>query len=216
MTQYQLHVDQLARMCQNPDHASIYVDPMNQCFLDYDITTPLRVAHFLAQIMHETAGLSRLEESFYYSADRLKQIFPGHFIVPGMAEAYAFERERIANLVYANRLGNGPESSGDGWRYRGRGMLHLTGRQNYEDYQEFVRSPGIETQSIVETPDAVAYDEYLAASTAGWYWYSRRLNLRADKDDIRTITRRINGGLTGFAQRREQLKKVKTILELES
>lgn len=167
----------------------------------YGINTPLRIAHFMAQLEHES-GLKPISENLNYSAERLLVIFPKYFISKADADRYARQPERIANRVYANRMGNGNEASGEGWKYRGRGFIQLTGKQNY--YRLYVYTD----LDVIKNPDLLL-EEPNAMVSALWFWNMRSLNDLADKDDILGITKKINGGVNGLAHRKELLKKYK-------
>jgi len=169
----------------------------------YGIDTPLRRAHFLAQVAHESGGFRRLVENLSYGAAGLVSTWPSRF-TKDTAPAYARQPERIANKVYANRLGNGDEASGDGWRYRGRGYIQLTGKANYAEYSHRV----FRDDRLVRDPGLAAQPE-TAAKLAGAYWQAKGLSALADADDLKTITRRINGGLIGLADRAKWLAKFK-------
>lgn len=164
----------------------------------FGVNTPLRVAHFLTQCCHETGGFRRLTEHMNYSAERLRQVWPNRFS-EATARSYAHQPERIANYVYAGRMGNGPESSGDGWRYRGRGLLMATGREMY-------RRLGYEGEPdrLGSMPDA------LASALAIWRDV-KGCNPLADADDLEAIRRRINGGTIGLEECRRLLAKAKAI-----
>lgn len=170
-----------------------YVDALNHTFEQFEINTPKRVAMFLAQVGHESGGLQHIEENLNYRAERLTQVFPRYFRDVNPND-YGRNPERIANRVYANRMGNGSESSGDGYRYRGRGLIQLTGKNNYE---HFARDMGMTLEEAVDylgTPEG-------ACMSAGWFWYTNHLNAMADAGDITGSTRRINGGTIGLADR---------------
>lgn len=160
------------------------------------LDTPLRRAHFMAQLAHESAGFTRLTENLNYSADGLVRTWPSRF-TPTTAVSYARRPDQIANKVYASRLGNGGEASGDGWRYRGRGFIQLTGRANYAEFSQKVFGD----DRLVRAPD-LALKPDIAMRIAAAYWISKGLNALAEKDDIEGITRRINGGLIGLADRK--------------
>lgn len=166
------------------------------------LDTPLRRAHFMAQLAHESAGFTRLVENLNYSADGLRRTWPSRFTA-AQALQYGRRPEAIANRVYGNRLGNGGEATGDGWRYRGRGYLQLTGRANY---REFGQRLGVDLEA---NPDRAAEPE-IAMRIAESYWLHKGLHLLADMDDLEGITRRINGGLNGLDDRRRWLAKFKT------
>jgi putative chitinase len=166
----------------------------------YEINTPKRVAAFKAQCHHESQGSTRKVENLNYSAQGLMNTWPSRFNTQKLADEYARQPEKIANKVYANRMGNGDEASGDGWKYRGRGFIQITGKDNY---QAFSRCKGISLD------DAVKYletDEG-ALESACWYWQTRGLNGLADTGDIRGITKRINGGTIGIKERTELYNK---------
>src|SRR5690606_35785669 len=155
---------------------------------------------FFAQILHESGCLRYDMENLNYSSEALLRVFGKYFRTKEEADAYARQPERIANRVYANRMGNGSEASGDGWRYRGRGLIQLTGRNNYRAVAEWVGDP-----RIVDNPDLVSSD--YAVHSAVFFWDKHQLNRFADRDDIVGLTRRINGGENGLAHRRELLNK---------
>jgi len=171
------------------------------------INTPLRVAHFMAQIEHES-HLKPIQESTNYSADRLLKIFPKYFDKE-TADIYERRPIQIANRVYANRMGNGDEVSGDGYKYRGRGFIQLTGKNNY---QAFKKESGID---VINNPDLLL-EEATAMICAIWFWNRNSLSNLADNDDIKTITKRINGGLNGLEDRKELLNKYKVIFNYKN
>jgi len=161
---------------------------------DYEINTPKRIAAFMAQCGHESGGFVFLSENLNYSAAGLMRVFPKYFPDQATANAYARNPEKIANRVYANRMGNGDEASGEGFKFRGRGLIQVTGKDNYFWF----------ASSLSITPEAAA--EYMqtfegAAQSACWYWENTSLNKLADAGDILTMTKRINGGTIGLADR---------------
>ena len=170
-------------------------------FDKYEINTPLRIAHFMAQIEHES-GLKPISENLNYSSERLRQIFPKYFISKADADRYARQPERIANRVYANRMGNGNEASGEGWKYRGRGFIQITGKINYfqlanDTDLDCLKNPDL----LLEEPNALI--------SALWFWNLRKLNTLADKDDLVGIRKKVNGGTIGLEHCRTVLKKYK-------
>lgn len=188
--------EQLARFFDHTPARTIddFLEPINKTLEHFQINTPQRISMFLAQVGHESGGLKFVEENLNYRADRLPVIFPRYFkdVDPN---AYARNPEKIANRVYANRMGNGPESSGDGYRYRGRGLIQLTGHDNYA---HFAHDMGMAVEDAVEylkTPEG-------AAMSAGWFWATHGLNEIADRGDILLATKRINGGTIGLADRK--------------
>ena len=182
-----------------------YIDALNKVLPENDIDTPLRVAHFLAQVIHESAHLKTNVENLNYSASALQSVFKKYFPNETIANQYARQPEKIANRVYANRMGNGNEASGDGWKMRGRGILQITGYDNYKKCGEYLNI------NLIQTPDLLMVPEY-SIKSACWYWNKNNLNQYADKDDITTITKKINGGLTGIDDRKSILVKAKKIL----
>lgn len=181
----------------------------------FEISSPARIAAFLAQTAHESAGFTRLEESLSYSARRICAVWPRRFHSVADAEPYAHAPERLANRVYGSRLGNGPEASGDGWRFRGRGLIQLTGRGNY-------RRAGMALALPLEiAPDLVADDWEVAALVAGHFWHVAGCNELADDhsdDDDRAdfvrICQLVNGGTHGLAERTALWERAKAALAM--
>lgn len=175
------------------DEWARYLDVM---FSARNINTIERETMFLAQAGHESAGFTQMIEKLSYSASALMSTWPKRFPSIESTEGFSRQPEKLANKVYADRMGNGPESSGDGWRFRGRGLIQLTGRTSY---QACAKSLGVNLdvfpQYLETIPGAVA--------SAGWYWDARMLNQCSDEKDIITCTRRINGGLNGLADRQD-------------
>ena len=175
-----------------------WVESMNNLFANYDINTPQRVAAFLAQCGHESGGWTVFEENLNYSAQALMRVWPKRFPDLNTAMIYDRKPEKIANVVYANRMGNGSESSGDGWKYRGRGPIQLTGSANYKSFaQEMVTN----WEDLYANPDLVSSDRDYALMSAIWFWNKNKLNREADAGDIKTMTRKINGGFIGLEDR---------------
>lgn len=164
-----------------------------------------RLAHFLAQTCHESGGFSALAENLNYSAASLQAVWPSHFPTPAVAAAYARQPGKIANRAYAGRMGNGDEAGGDGWRFRGRGLIQLTGRANYAATAAATGLDLVAHPELAETSDG-------AVATACHFWTAHGLNALADSDDVEAITRRINGGLNGLAERRAALARAKAYL----
>ena len=167
----------------------------------HDILTESREQMFLAQCCHESAGFTRLVENLNYSADGLIRTWPSRFTA---AEAVRMERrpEVIANYVYAGRMGNGDEASGDGWRYRGRGVIQITGRSNY---MRFGRAIGAD---LIASPELLEADD-LACRSAAWFWQTNGCNELSDAHNFTGTTRRINGGMNGQADRLRWLVKIR-------
>jgi putative chitinase len=188
--------------------AEQYIGQFEEVLPKYGIAdSRQRLAHFFAQILHESGCLRFDMENLNYSADALLKVFPKYFKTREEAEAYARQPQKIANRVYASRMGNGNEGSGDGWKYRGRGLIQLTGKDNYKAFASWVRDP-----RIVDDPDLVS-SEY-AVHSAVFFWDSRKLNALADNDDVVGLTKRINGGTNGLAHRRELLNKANGLLAM--
>lgn len=158
------------------------------------ITAPRCVAAFLGQCAVESAGFRVLEEDLRYSAPRLREVWPARFPTEAAASACAFQPEKLANLVYADRMGNGDAASGDGWRFRGRGLIQMTGRATY---QRFAAAMGMSLEQAV----AHAGTMQGAADSAAWFWTAHDLNPLARNWALLPITRRINGGTEGWAER---------------
>lgn len=174
----------------------------------FGINTPLRLAHFLSQCSHESGHFKSLSENLNYSVDGLKKIFGKYFKPAGLAESYARKPEKIASRVYADRMGNGAESTGDGWKYRGRGAVQLTGKNNYTEFSKFV------PDDVVSKPDLVA-TKY-ALTSAAWFFKRAGLNEVADRGSseavITAVTKKINGGTNGLPDRIKEFKKFYALL----
>ncbi len=201
-----LSIDNLTSMGVSAENAARYVDRLNEVLPKYGIDTPERVAHFLAQICHESIRMKAVEENLNYSAEGLRKIFPKYFTAE-MAREFARKPEQIANRTYGGRLGN--DAPGDGWKYRGRGLIQLTGKGNYREFNNFLRDGG-STDDVVANPDLVA-SKY-AVDCAVWYWTKRGINAAADRDDVRAVTKAINGGYNGLDDRIGLLAKAKKAL----
>ena len=173
-----------------------YVEPLNKIGEHFDLfENPKRMAAFLAQVAHESGGFNFVKEGLSYSAASLTKTWPKRFTSLAMAQPYARKPEKIANKVYANRMGNGTEASGDGYKFCGRGLIQLTGKDNYS---RFAKSLGIsldEAVKYLETAEG-------AVASAGWFWDANKLNIYADKGDFVGLTKRINGGTIGLADRK--------------
>lgn len=187
-----------------PAMADKWLIPLQFTCDKFDIDTPERIAGFLAQIGHESGGFRFTSENLNYRAEALTRVWPSRF-PPGVAESYAMQPEKIANRAYADRMGNGDEASGDGWKYRGRGLIQLTGKDNYAAF-----SLDADNEALVN-PDLVAEPE-LAALSAGWFWKKNGLNALADNRDIVGMTRRINGGTNGLDDRQMRYSRLISVL----
>lgn len=188
-----LTLPQLKQMVNNKyiDH---WYSAFQQLLPDYDINTPLRVAHFIAQCAHESGNFNFVEENLNYRAASLMATFKKYFPTMDIAQQYEKKPERIANRVYANRMGNGDEASGDGYKYRGRGLIQLTGRDNYTFFAGSLGIPVEEAAAYMSTFEG-------AAQSACFFWEQNKLNRFADANDVRGLTRAINGGFIGLEDR---------------
>lgn len=181
-----------------PTQARQFAEPLAAACARFDINTPARLAGFVAQCHIESAGFTRLEEGLSYSTpERIRAVFPSR--VPSLADAARLVRQpqALANRVYSGRLGNGDEASGDGWRYRGRGIVQLTGRANYADAATALGRPYVEQPELVAQPAD-------ACLTAAWFWHSRKLSILADSAQWDAITRAVNGPAMLHADLRRQ------------
>jgi putative chitinase len=205
MSDFILTQTQLAQLIPNNDYVKHWHDAMEKCLPDYDIDTPRRVAAFVAQCAHESGGFRFLKENLNYRAESLMRVWPRYFKNLDIAGQYAHNQEAIANRAYANRMGNGPESSGDGYRFCGRGLIQLTGRSNYQAFAD-----SIET-NINDIPAYLATFEG-AVQSACWFWETNNLNKWADAGDIVTMTKKINGGTLGLEERQKHYKHALQVL----
>lgn len=191
-----LTASQFAKLFPNCKDPEGWVEAMNEVFPKYDIDTPARIASFVAQCGHESGGWRTFSENLNYSANALDAIFGKYFKRAGRdATEYARQPEKIANVVYAGRMGNGDTDSGDGWKFRGRGPIQLTGHDNYAAFSKDM------DVDAVDNPDQVAEDKTVALMSAIWFWNKNGLNKYADSGDIKTMTKRINGGYIGLEDR---------------
>jgi putative chitinase len=200
--------EQIKEVCPNGKDEIVDAIANNLDLLSeyYEINTPLRLAHFLAQCGHESGGFRLMKENLNYSADGLNKIFPKYFKNAGRdANAYSRKPEMIANVVYASRMGNGPPESGDGWKFCGRGLIQLTGRNNYESLAETLEMTLDEVVEYLETPGG-------ALESAAWFWANNGLNEIADTDDITRATKKVNGGTIGLEDRKHHLEELKEIM----
>ena len=189
--------EQLKQLLPKNPYVSHWHKALEQLFPDYEINTPHRMAAFIAQCAHESAGFTALVENLNYRWQSLRKVFPKYFPDDAIAQDYANrsnKQEAIANRIYASRMGNGDEASGDGYRFRGRGLIQLTGRHNYTWFAASLEISPEEASEYLTTFEG-------AAQSACWFWESNKLNQWADKGDILTLTKRINGGTIGLDDR---------------
>ena len=193
----ELTLQQLKELLPKNPYVEHWHRALAQLLPDYDINTPQRIAAFVAQCAHDSGGFTALKENLNYKAVTLRKIFPKYFPDDAIANHYASlpnKQEAIANKVYASRMGNGDESSGDGYRYCGRGLIKLTGKNNYQSFADSLE------MNVEDVPEYLATFEG-SAQSACWFWESNNLNQWADKGDILTLTKRINGGTIGLEDR---------------
>ena len=189
----------------NPE-ADAWADAAVEILPKYEITTANRIAGFFAQVGHESAGLKTLEENLFYRAETLDKIFPKYFKNAGRnAAEYAKQPEKIANIVYASRMGNGDTASGDGYKFRGRGAIQLTGRENYTNFGKTIGLTAEQVIDYVQTKKG-------ALESACWYWKSRNLNAACDASDIVKMTKLVNGGTIGLEDRKKHYNEALAIL----
>jgi len=210
----------VAAKVKDPDK---WLQPVIDTCAEFEINTPQRIAAFIAQTSHESGGYTMLTENLNYRAATLAACWPNRFAELGpnkkpkrtekgaliptkLAESIAGKPELIANLVYSGRMGNGPAESGEGWKYRGRGLKQLTGKYNYE---KCGKDLGVD---FVGNPDLLLEPIY-AARSAGWFWKSNNLSPFADSGDIEGMTKKINGGLIGIDQRKKLYQAVLAVIE---
>jgi putative chitinase len=190
-----------------PDKVFSEIDLVAEKFA---INTNLRLAHFLGQCSHESGGFKHTVENLNYSVKSLMTVFPKYFKQPGLVESYARKPEMIASRVYSNRMGNGSEGSRDGWKFRGRGYIQLTGKNNVSEFDKYV------PENLLETPDLIATKYPLLS--AGWFFYKSSLLPICDKgineSVIKELTKRINGGFNGLDDRIKYTNKFGKILGL--
>jgi putative chitinase len=204
----EIRQDQLQQILPGNPYLDHWCEALNKILPDYDIDTPQRVAAFLAQTAHESGGYTALHENLNYRAATLCKVFPKYFPNDAIAEQYASQpnkAELIANRVYASRMGNGDEASGDGYRYCGRGLIQLTGKQNYQSFANSLEMNVEDVPAFLQTFEG-------AIQSACWFWESNNLNQYADSGDILTMTKRINGGTIGLEDRKKHYEHAKHVL----
>jgi predicted chitinase len=201
-------IEMLQEMGVSSHDAEQYIGHLEKALPQYGIAdSRLRLAHFFAQVLHESGCMRFDMENLNYSSEALRKVFGKYFKTKAEADAYARQPEKIANRVYANRMGNRGETSGDGWRYRGRGLIQLTGRSNYKAFADWIGD-----EAVLDQPDLVA-SEY-AVESAVFFWDKHNLNRFADNDDVVGLTHKINGGENGLAHRRELFNKAHGLLTM--
>lgn len=201
----QLTLDQLKQLLPKNSSVEDWHEALSQLLPKYEINTPLRIAAFIAQCSHESGHFEKLVENLNYGSKGLVMTWPKRFTTTDLVNKYTRQPEMIANFVYANRLGNGDEASGDGWKYRGRGLIQLTGKYNYQKFADEVGMSLEEVIPYLETKQG-------AAEAACFFWKNNKLNKFADAKDIKGLTKAINGGLTGIDDRIQQYEHALNIL----
>jgi putative chitinase len=193
--QFEFDADRLAQCARRNKNIAALYEALEAVLPRYEINTAERVAHFLAQCGHESVDFTTLKENLNYSAEQLHRVWPSRFPTVESAQPYNRNPEAIANKVYSSRMGNGHETSGEGFRYRGRGAIQLTGKDNYKAFAESIN---------YSLDQAVEYLETLqgAIESAAWFWWRHNLNALADQNDVARITKIINGGTLGLEERR--------------
>ena len=201
--------EQLRRiMPQAGRKADVYAGPLCDAMRRFSIVEPMHVAAFVAQVAHESAQLNAAVENLNYRADRLLAVFPKYFQTEKEANAYARKPQAIASRVYAGRMGNGDEASGDGWKYRGRGLIQITGRRMYVLCGAGLDLPLDDQPELLELPQH-------AAASAAWYWWNNNLNALANDNDVKNETKVINGGTHGLAERQRFYRAAMSVLDSE-
>jgi putative chitinase len=190
----ELTKEQLSQLLPKNPYIDQWHHALSQLLPDYEIDTPKRIAAFIAQCSHESGGFTALKENLNYRAVTLRKLFSKYFPNDDLANAYAGKQEMIANKVYASRMGNGDEASGDGFRYCGRGLIQLTGKSNYQAFADSLE------MNVEDVPEYLQSFEG-AAQSACWFWESNNLNRFADTGDIKGMTKVINGGYIGLDDR---------------
>lgn len=207
--------EQFHKLFPNNKQPDIWAAALNAILPKYGIDTPLRISAFLAQCGHESEGFTALKENLNYSADALAATWPNRYAVDpkaktkvpnDLAKRLHRKPEAIANNCYANRMGNGNEASGDGWAHRGRGAIQCTGKGNYIDFAKAAGKPYAEITAYLETPEG-------AVESACWYWKNRNINALADAEKVAHITKAINGGYNGLADRQARYDTARTIFQ---
>ena len=198
-------LNQLEEILPNNKNTKEWHEALLSILPEYEIDSTVRIAAFLAQCAHESAEFTAIKENLNYRATSLRRVFKKYFSTDELAEQYAHNPEMIANRVYANRMGNGDEDSGDGFRYCGRGLIQLTGKNNYSAFAESLE------MELEEVPEYLATFEG-AVQSAAWFWDTNNLNKFADAEDILGLTKRINGGTIGLEDRIKHYEHAKEVL----
>lgn len=201
----------LGKILTRNKNVSVWYEAMVVQLPQFEVTTAKRVAAFVAQCAHESADFTTLQENLNYSADALNKLFGKYFVKAGRDSApYHRKPEMIANVIYASRMGNGDTASGEGYKFRGRGPIQLTGKANYHAFaSEFFEDP----ETVMEDPDLVTDDVPTSLYSALWFWNKNKLNKYADASDIKGMTKVINGGYIGLEDRIKHYNHAIEVLE---
>jgi putative chitinase len=200
--------EQLSLILPTNKSSADWVSPLNDNLSAYGVDTAQRIASFLSQCAHESCDFTHLHENLNYGVAGLLATFPHHFTTD-LANQYAHQPERIANRIYSNRMLNGDELSGDGYKYRGRGILQITGKANYHICSQSLYGD----DRLIDTPELLESDLTAAVLSALWYWNTRLLNVPADAGDVLAITKKINGGTLGIDDRLSRYTNALNVLQ---
>lgn len=200
-----LTVQQLSQIIPGNTYVKEWHEALEKCLVQYGINTPARIAAFLAQCAHESGNFRTIKENLNYRAESLLKVFPKYFKTVTEAKQFEKKPEKIANRIYGGRMGNGPEATGDGWKYCGRGLIQLTGKNNYQAFATSINMP------LEQVPEYLATFEG-AVNSACWFWKNNNLNELADKKDIVGMTKRINGGTIGLEDRKKHYEHALKVL----
>lgn len=203
---FEFSQEKCTAILQNNPYSEHWHEALCKILPDYNISTPERVACFLGQTMVESAGYKALVENLNYRPETLCKIWPSHFQSEEIAQQYAHHPEQIANRAYAGRMGNGDEASGDGWKYCGRGLIQITGKDNYSRFAQSIDTP------VEEVPEYLGTFEG-AVQSACWFWENNNLNQYADQGDVLTITKHVNGGTLGLEERQQHTHQALQIIQ---
>jgi putative chitinase len=207
----------IALALKSNKQANLWAETMAKILPDYNINNTLRLAHFLAQICHESNYCQDLSENLNYSSLALLKIWPKYFNNDlankyGRNNQHSANQQAIANIVYANRLGNGNEASEDGYKYRGRGLIQVTGKANYRQLSQHLFSDN----RLLEGPDLLITNQEISIKSACWFWQKNNLNTLADQENIIAITKIINGGQNGLEHRKQILQEIEKIFAVNA
>jgi putative chitinase len=203
-----LTLNQLKQLLPKNQHVSYWHHALEQLLPDYEINTPRRMAAFIAQCSHESAQFMVLKENLNYKPMSLRKLFPKYFDTDELAQQYCSKPNKqaaIANRIYASRMGNGDEASGDGYRFSGRGLIQLTGRATWQEFADSIETSLTDLDEYMQSFEG-------ACQSACFFWESRKLNQWADAGDIVTLTKKINGGTIGLDDRKKHYEHALHIL----